>query len=110
MQRRYQEETTPDRPAHGQHGHSPRLCCPPAPRESHPAKPPRDCAGRAASRRHRHQLSIRRTASAEPMSGCDLRIAEDLLAKLVARAWAADHPERFGGHLARAIGGPGNEQ
>ncbi len=48
--------------------------------------------------------------SEEALTAGDLRIAEDLLAKLVARAYAADHPELFGGHLARAIGGPSDEQ
>jgi hypothetical protein len=47
------------------------------------------------SGRQQRQLKIRRTASTEPMSGCGLRIAEDLLAELVARAFAADHPELF---------------
>jgi len=58
----------------------------------------------------RRQLRIRREVSEEALTAGDLRIAEDLLAKLVARAYAADHPELFGGHLARAIGGPSDEQ
>jgi len=44
------------------------------------------------------------------MSACDLQAAEAILAKLVARAFAADHPELFGRHLACAIGGPGNDK
>jgi len=44
------------------------------------------------------------------MSACDMQAAEAILAKLVARAYAADHPELFGPHLARMIGGPANEE
>jgi hypothetical protein len=58
--------------------------------------------------RERKRLNIRRTACAEPMTARDLEMAEALLAKLVARAFAADHPELFGPHLARATGGPGD--
>ncbi|HUV04775.1 MAG TPA: hypothetical protein VMX94_06675 [Armatimonadota bacterium] len=58
----------------------------------------------------RKRLNFRRTASAEPMSACDMQAAEAILAKLVARAYAADHPELFGPHLARMIGGPANEE
>lgn len=43
----------------------------------------------------RRQLRIRREVSEEALTAGDLRIAEDLLAKLVARAYAADHPELF---------------
>jgi len=44
------------------------------------------------------------------MSACDLQAAEAILAKLVARAFAADHPDLFGSHLARAIGGPAHDK
>jgi len=60
--------------------------------------------------RQRKRLNIRRTASAEPMSACDMQAAEAILAKLVARAFAADHPELFGPHLASAVGGPADER
>lgn len=43
----------------------------------------------------RRQLRIRREVSEEALTAGDLRIAEDLLAELVARAFAADHPELF---------------
>jgi len=49
-------------------------------------------------------------ASAEPMSICDMQAAEAILARLVARAFALDHPELFVPHLARAIGGPADDK
>lgn len=60
--------------------------------------------------RQRKKLKIRRTVSTEPMSACDMQAAEAILAKLVARAFAADHPELFGPHLTRAIGGPADDK
>ena len=60
--------------------------------------------------RQRKRVKIRRTASAELMSACDMQAAEAILARLVARAFAADHPELFGPHLARAIGGPADDK
>jgi len=57
------------------------------------------------SERQRGKLNIRRTAAAEPMSDCDRQTAEAILAKLVARAFAADHPELFG---SRREGGDGS--
>ena len=39
----------------------------------------------------------------ESMSVCDIQAAEAILAKLVARAYVADHLELFGPHLASAI-------
>ena len=59
----------------------------------------RVCNGR------RQRLKIRQTVSDEPMSACDIHRAEAILARLVARAYAADHPELFP-HLARINGGP----
>ncbi|MBI2842379.1 MAG: hypothetical protein HYX78_03165 [Armatimonadetes bacterium] len=55
------------------------------------------------SDRQRKKLNIKRTVSAELMSACDMQTAEVILAKLVARAFVADHPELFGPHLARVI-------
>jgi len=46
----------------------------------------------------RKKLSIKRTVSQEGVSVWELRSAEAILAKLVARAYAADHPELFGGN------------
>ena len=43
--------------------------------------------------RQRKKLNIRRTVSAESISTCDVQAAEAILAKMVARAYAADHPE-----------------
>ena len=60
--------------------------------------------------RQRKKLKIRRTASTEPMSACDTQAVDAIIAKLVARAYAADHPEFFGPHLARAIGGPADDK
>ncbi len=60
--------------------------------------------------RQRKKLNIRRTTSAEPMSACDMQAAESILAKLTARAYATDHPELFGQHLARVIGGTADDK
>jgi hypothetical protein len=49
----------------------------------------------AVADRRRKKLKIVRTAAAEPMSACDQQAAEAILARLVARAFAADHPELF---------------
>lgn len=38
-----------------------------------------------------------------------MQAAELILAKLIARAYATDHPEPFGKHLARVLGGPADE-
>lgn len=56
------------------------------------------------SDRQRRQLKIRRTVSAETMSGCDLQTAAELLAQFVARAYAADHPDLFSPRLRSVIG------
>ncbi len=63
-----------------------------------------------AAGKQRKKLNIRCSVSAEPMSVCDMQVAEAILAKLVARAYAADHPELFGPHLARALGGPADDK
>jgi len=60
--------------------------------------------------RQRKRLSITRTTATKPMSARDMQAAEALLAKLVARAYAADHPELFGSHLTHAIGGPADDK
>lgn len=60
--------------------------------------------------RYSKRFRIERTAAAEPMSVCDMQAAEAILAKLVARAFALDHPELFVPHLARAIGGPADDK
>jgi len=41
--------------------------------------------------------------SAEPMSQEDYETAMKLLAKLVARVYAADHPEKFGPFLKKTL-------
>lgn len=60
----------------------------------------------------RKKLRIRRGMSEAKMSRTDVYTLETLLPKLAARLWAADHPELFGPHLARAIGngGPADEK
>ena len=58
----------------------------------------------------RRQLRIRREVSEEALTAGDLRIAEDLLAKLVARAYAADHPELFGPGLPLPEGPDANNR
>jgi len=55
--------------------------------------------------RQRKELKIRRTVSAEPMSAFDLQAAEAILARLAARAFAADHPELFGPYLEQVLNG-----
>ena len=59
---------------------------------------------------NRRKLKIRRTASAEPMSACDLQAAEAILARLTARRFARDHATLFGPHLTRAIRGPADDK
>ncbi len=59
--------------------------------------------------RVRKKLNIRRTSAAEPMYAHGMQAAELILAKLIARAYATDHPEPFGKHLARVLGGPADE-
>ena len=44
------------------------------------------------------------------MSACDLQAAEAILAKLVARAYAADWPEQFGPRLGLQRGGEAIER
>ena len=56
------------------------------------------------------KLKIRRTFSDERKSRADLESAQAFLAKLAARAFARDHPELFGPHLNRVIGGPANHE
>jgi len=58
----------------------------------------------------RKRLTIRRTFSDERKSRADVESAETFLAKLAARAFARDHPELFGPHLNRVIGGPTDEK
>lgn len=62
------------------------------------------------TKKQRKELNIIRMASDEPMPACDMQAAEAILAKLVARTYAADHPELFGPRLAHAIGGPANDK
>ncbi len=63
-----------------------------------------------AAGKGRQRFTIRKRASGEPMSAADWRTAERILAKLVARASAADHPELFGSHLKRVTGGPADDE
>lgn len=62
------------------------------------------------SGRGKRRFTVRRTIAAERMPVEDWQMAERLLAKMVARAFAAEHPELFGAHLARALGGPANDE
>ena len=63
-----------------------------------------------AGRRAGRELSVRRVLSPQPMAAVDLEAAERLLAQLVARAFAADHPALFAppehGALAVETSGP----
>jgi len=49
------------------------------------------------------RFTVRTSISQEPMPVEDWHAAERVLAKLIARAYAADHPELFGPHLDRAF-------
>ena len=48
-----------------------------------------------ASKKRKHNISMRIRASDVQITSCDLEAAEAILARLVARAFAADHPELF---------------
>lgn len=61
-------------------------------------------------RQKTRRIKITRRESAEPMSVHDMQTAETILARLVARAFAVDHPELFGQRLPREIGESINEQ
>ena len=50
---------------------------------------------RVAPRRPRRQFTTRTNLTTTPMSSQDFHTAEEILARLVARAYAADHPEFF---------------
>lgn len=45
--------------------------------------------------RQQRGIQTRQVASAEPMATHEWQQAEEMLAKLVARAFASDHPELF---------------
>lgn len=51
-----------------------------------------------AQTRKRRPITITRVVAPEPIPAEDLAAAERMLARLVARAYAADHPELFGKH------------
>ena len=46
--------------------------------------------------KQQRKITIHRKVSTESMSISDVQAAEAILAKLVARAYAADHPHLFG--------------
>jgi hypothetical protein len=48
-----------------------------------------------AQGRLRKPFTVRRCVSPEPLSAADVARVEWLLARLVAQAWARDHPELF---------------
>ena len=54
-------------------------------------------------RDRRRQLKIVRKISPVPADETDVRRAEVILARLIARAYAADHPELFGPHLSGVL-------
>ena len=56
-----------------------------------------------ASQRKRRQLTITCRIAAEPISPGEWEAAERLLAELIARAYAADHPELFGPCLSEVL-------
>jgi len=57
------------------------------------AREPGPTAAKAEVRRRRPGLTFRRTASRSATAAADLGAAERLLARLVARAYVAEHPE-----------------
>jgi len=57
-----------------------------------------------ASGRSRSRFTVRRTVGPERMSLAEWEAAERILARLVARAYAAEHPELFGPRLGEVLG------
>jgi len=47
------------------------------------------------ARRSGRRFRITRRLSAEPIPACEVRVAEEVLVKLIGRAYAARHPEQF---------------
>ena len=56
------------------------------------------------SDRSSKRFKIRHIVSDERMSAADYEAAERILARLVARRFAMDHPELFGPHLGEVLG------
>lgn len=56
-----------------------------------------------ARRPVRNKLKVRKSISLEPMLLSDMEMAESIMAKMVARAFAADHPELFGRQLDQVL-------
>jgi hypothetical protein len=52
----------------------------------------------------RRKLKIRQVSGTDPVTKADSQRVEAILARLVARAWAADHPELFGPNAVREMG------
>lgn len=63
------------------------------------------CAGDMAEGKTRNRLSFNVRVSPEPMPAGDWQAAERILAALIARAYAFDHPELFGRKMFRSDGG-----
>ena len=59
---------------------------------------------KAAPASRRRRFTTRTQFSSTPMSSDDLHAVEHILAELVARAYAADHPELFRRHEADMAG------
>jgi len=52
------------------------------------------------------KCTFRRTVASEPISASELETAERLLARFVALAYAAEHPDLFKAGTIEALGGP----
>lgn len=53
----------------------------------------------------RKTFTCRLTTAAEPMPDADWHASTAILAKLIARVYAREHPDLFGPNLDRLIGG-----
>ena len=60
--------------------------------------------GSVAAGKDRQRFRVVRRIASEPMPVEQWRGVERIMARLVARAYAADHPELFGPRLPRVLG------
>lgn len=54
--------------------------------------------------RQERRMKITRKITEELVAAHDMQVAETILARLIARSFAAEHPELFGPKLDRALG------